>query len=698
MIEVDERIFLDDPRCELDKSTYRQEESVTKEKVFVTAELNEEPIREELNKLLQKGVQSLAVVFMHSYMHPVHEERVGKLAREMGFRQVSLSSEVMPMIRIVNRGFTASVDAYLTPCIRTYVDGFASGFKGCLRNVNVTFMQSDGGLTRMSDFCGSRAIISGPAGGVVGYARTTHGCETDQPVIGFDMGGTSTDVSRFAGEFDHVFESSTAGVTVQAPQLDINTVAAGGGSMLFFRAGLFAVGPESAGAHPGPICYKKGGHLTITDANLCLGRILPQHFPKIFGPNEDEPLDAEATRKAFEKLTAKVNKFHEKEGKKERLTAEEVAMGFVRVANETMCRPIRALTQGKGHDTSHHVLACFGGAGGQHACAIARSLGMSEVYIHKYAGILSAYGMALADVVHEEQLPCAKEYRKENFGQFVSTLKELKGKCRQELRKQGFSDPFIETECFLHLRYDKTDWGLMCTAAATGDDDGGRFPDYLATFLKRYQTEMGFTLKNRPVIVDDIRVRGVGKTELQQENTIPVAETEEEKRPGAEERTQIYFERTDGEGGFLDTGVFMLKHLKAGAQVTGPAIIMDELSTILVEPDCEALVSKNGNLKICVGRGGGRKKLDTAMADTVQLSIFSHRFMSIAEQMGRVLRRTSISTNIKERLDFSCALFGPDGGLVSNAPHIPVHLGAMQDTVRHQMRHLGESREKKVSC
>ncbi len=366
VVEVDERILLDNPRCQLDKGSFRRETSVTEETVFVTRELNEGSVRQELEALLDKGIRSLAVVFMHSYMHPKHEEKVGALARKMGFRQVSLSSQVMPMIRVVNRGFTATVDAYLTPCIRAYVDGFSSGFENKLRGVNVTFMQSDGGLTRMDDFCGSRAIISGPAGGVVGFARTTHGRETDLPVIGFDMGGTSTDVSRFAGSFDHVFESSTAGVTVQAPQLDVNTVAAGGGSMLFFRAGLFAAGPESAGAHPGPVCYKKGGPLTITDANLCLGRILPEHFPKIFGPNEDEPLDSASARRAFEALAEAVNEFHRKEGGNQGdLTVEQVAMGFIRVANETMCRPIRALTQGKGHDTSHHALACFGGAGGQ---------------------------------------------------------------------------------------------------------------------------------------------------------------------------------------------------------------------------------------------------------------------------------------------------------------------------------------------
>lgn len=308
----------------------------------------------------------------------------------------------MPMIRAVPRGYTACADAYLTPKIKTYIENFSKGFSHMENQTKVLFMQSDGGLTPTHKFTGSRAVLSGPAGGVVGYAMTTFNEDTKQPVIGFDMGGTSTDVSRYAGSYEHVWESTTAGVTIQAPQLDINTVAAGGGSRLFFRSEMYVVGPESAGAHPGPVCYKKGGYLTITDANLVLGRLLPQYFPKIFGPNENESLDKNSTLRAFESLKDQINV---ETGS--HLTVEEVAMGFLKVANETMCRPIRAITQAKGHDTARHVLACFGGAGGQHACAIARSLGIKTVFIHKYAGILSAFGLALADVVEEVQEPCA---------------------------------------------------------------------------------------------------------------------------------------------------------------------------------------------------------------------------------------------------------------------------------------------------
>lgn len=574
------------------------------------------------------------------------------------------------MVRIVPRGFTCSADAYLTPHVKRYVEGFSQGFKNNLEGTRVLFMQSDGGLTPMNNFNGARAILSGPAGGVVGYAVTTWQKETSLPVIGFDMGGTSTDVSRFAGNFEHVYESTTAGVTIQAPQLDVNTVAAGGGSMLFFRSGMFVVGPESAGAHPGPVCYKKGGPLTVTDANLALGRLLPEYFPKIFGPNEDSALDKAATLAKFESLTNEINDFLNKETL---MTMEEVAMGFIKVANESMCRPIRALTQAKGYDTARHALACFGGAGGQHACAIARSLGMTTVFVHKYAGILSAYGMALADVVAEAQEPCAKVYNDVSFEYFDERFDALEEQCRKELRKQGFKDENIELKPFLHMRYDGTDCALMCSPENT--KPGTRRGDFMSPFLDKYNAEFGFVINKRNVIVDDIRVRGIGKSDLIEEVAIEAAKD----NPKCEQTTKVYFET-----GFYETSVYLLKNLKAGHIIKGPAIVMDNLSTILIEPECTGTITKFGDIKITIG-SGHVKEIGPEL-DSIQLSIFSHRFMSIAEQMGRILQRTSISTNIKERLDFSCALFGPDGGLVSNAPHIPVHLGAMQEAVQYQMK------------
>ncbi|XP_061463198.1 5-oxoprolinase isoform X2 [Rhineura floridana] len=618
VVEVEERVVLHREGCQLFDSV-QPTTGLTGEFLVVQRPVDLDALRGKLKGLLARGICSLAVVLLHSYMWPDHERLVGDLAQELGFQQVSLSSEVMPMVRAVPRGYTACADAYLTPCIRRYLNSFQAGFAHQLQGVPVMFMRSDGGLSPMETFSGSRAILSGPAGGVVGYATTTFRQADGQPVIGFDMGGTSTDVSRYAGEYEHVFEALTAGISIQAPQLDINTVAAGGGSRLFFRSGLFVVGPESAGAHPGPACYRKGGPLTVTDANLCLGRLLPSYFPRIFGPSEDLPLSREAAVQAFEELTASVNAFL---GASSPLSVEEVAMGFIRVANEAMCRPIRALTQARGHDTSRHVLACFGGAGGQHACAIARALGMSKVFIHKSQ---------------------------------------------------------ISTEAFLHLRYERTDCALMCsTKGYPATPESCRTGDFRAAFAARYLQEFGFTIPSRAILVDDVRIRGTAGSVLGQEQ--PVADS---KQPAHREMvSRCYFE-----GGYLDTCVYLLEDLTWGHSIPGPSIIIDKNSTILVEPACTASITRLGD--ICIAVGSGMERPVGPQIDPIQLSIFSHRFMSIAEQMGRVLQRTAISTNIKERLDFSCALFGPNGGLVSNAPHIPVHLGAMQETVQFQIRNLG---------
>ncbi|XP_078482471.1 5-oxoprolinase [Ciona intestinalis] len=683
IVEVEERIILHQDKCCLDISSDVVIGS-TKERLYKWKKLNEEKLRNDLTAILNKGIKSIAVALMHSYTCADHELKVGEIATELGFTQVSLSSKVMSMAKLVPRGFTACVDAYLTPSIKKYLAGFQSGFDKNLKNVQLLFMQSDGGLTPVDKFNGSRAMLSGPAGGVVGYSMTSY---KDQPVIGFDMGGTSTDVSRYNGQYEHIFESTSAGVTIQAPQLDINTVAAGGGSMLFFRSGLFVVGPQSAGAHPGPTCYRKGGPLTVTDANLCLGRLQPQYFPKIFGKSENLGLDISATKEAFILLTEEVNQFMTSSNKlHEALSVEQVAMGFICVANESMCRPIRALTQAKGHDTSRHVLSCFGGAGGQHACAIARSLGMSKVFIHKYSGILSAYGMALADVVHETQESAACQFNKENLAWIDGRIDCLSHQCCQQLKSQGFSTQQISTEVYLNLRYDRTDCALMCSPSNKIGKNISKYGDFLETFSSRYHTEFGFTIPGRTIFVDDIRVRGVGKSGISVTESVGMAHGRKlrVKAPKRETVVQCYFE-----DGYQDTSVYLFEQLSHGHQFQGPAIIIDKNSTILVEPDCCADVTENGDISIKVG-SGKLNKVGTEL-DSIQLSIFSHRFMSIAEQMGRILQRTAISTNIKERLDFSCALFGPDGGLVSNAPHIPVHLGAMQEAVQYQMKHLGDN-------
>ncbi|CAN7988046.1 unnamed protein product [Ixodes hexagonus] len=682
VIEAEERVILCRNDCQLDLA-FPQCKGITGEMVNILKPLDLNKLRADLTQVLAKGIGSLAVALLHSYTFKEHERLVGDLALELGFKHVSLSSEVMPMVRVVPRGFTACVDAYLTPCIKKYVEGFSCGFQENLKDVAVLFMQSDGGLTPMHMFSGSRSILSGPAGGVVGYAKTSYSPVDRVPVIGFDMGGTSTDVSRYDGRFDHTFETTTAGVTIQAPQLDISTVAAGGGSMLFFRSGLFVVGPESAGAHPGPVCYRKGGPLTVTDANVCLGRLLPDYFPKIFGKSEREPLDKAAAMEAFRKLTQQVNAclggF---------MTAEQVAMGFVNVANESMCRPIRALTQGKGHDSAKHMLACFGGAGAQHACAVARALGMTKVLIHRYAGILSAYGMALADVVEEAQEPCALLYTPGNIGHIDARLKELSQQCIDRLLDQGFKREQIELEPFLHMRYDRTDCALMVPPEASKGSpdkaaDGAAvssFGDFEGSFQSRYRREFGFVIPGRNIVVDDVRVRAVGCSRLAHSLQLPKASGD----PQPTEETQCYFEDR-----YYTTPVFLLNKLLAGHIVQGPAIVIDDNCTIVVEPCCRAEILEQGDVCITVNQPG-QEKIGLEL-DAVRLSLFSHRFMSIAEQMGKILQRTAISTNIKERLDFSCALFGPDGGLVCNAPHIPVHLGAMQEAVQYQMNALGDN-------
>ncbi|KAF8949330.1 hypothetical protein BGZ47_006867 [Haplosporangium gracile] len=642
-------------------------------------------IKEQLQDLYNQGFRSIAVCLLHSYTFVDHEQAVGALAQEIGFTHISLSSVIMPMIKMVPRGTSATADAYLTPCIKTYVDGFVSGFdENLIKNVSLQFMQSDGGLVPVSHFSGLRAILSGPAGGVVGYGMTAFDPKDGVPVIGFDMGGTSTDVSRFSGKYEHVFETTTAGVTVQAPQLDINTVAAGGGSMLFFRNGTFVVGPESASAHPGPACYRKGGPLTVTDANLVLGRLNPEYFPKIFGLKENEGLDVAIARSKFEELTKEINAYMAKDKEAEALqwnnmSVDEVAYGFIKVANESMCRPIRALTEAKGHDASKHILSVFGGAGGQHACAIARALGISSIFIHKYGSVLSAYGLSLADVVYEAQEPSSDTLSEKTLPGLKERINVLVSQCHEELGKQGFEKDHIECEIYLNLRYNGTDCALMTLKPEAADNW-----NFSGAFVENYKYEFGFHLPDRDIIVDDVRVRGIGKSA--QSSSLSVYEEMKTLKPApvdpsnAEGLTSIYFETGRND----KTPTYLLEKLPVGTTVAGPAIIMDANSAILIQPFCTGLVTSS---TVVITIGDGHKLQVTTEMDPIMLAVFGNRFMSIAEQMGRTLQKTAISTNIKERLDFSCALFGPDGGLVANAPHIPVHLGSLSHAVKYQMEY-----------
>ncbi|ONK61905.1 uncharacterized protein A4U43_C08F34780 [Asparagus officinalis] len=676
VIEADERIELLIDK-EKETSSYLVK-GISGEPIRVSKPLDKEALKPLLKGLLDKGISCLAVVLMHSYTYPQHEILIEELALSMGFRHVSLSSALTPMVRAVPRGLTASVDAYLTPVIKEYLSGFMSRFDGGGEKVNVLFMQSDGGLAPEKRFSGHKAVLSGPAGGVVGYSQTLFELETSKPLIGFDMGGTSTDVSRYNGSYEQVLETQIAGAIIQAPQLDINTVAAGGGSKLKFQFGSFRVGPESVGAHPGPVCYRKGGDLAVTDANLILGTVIPDYFPSIFGPNEDQPLDIETTRKAFQKLALEINSYRtSQDPSAKEMTVEEIALGFINVANETMCRPIRQLTEMKGHETRNHALACFGGAGPQHACAIARTLGMSEVLIHRFCGILSAYGMGLADVVEEAQEPYYAVYDMNSVPEASRRESILSQQVKQKLRDQGFKDESIVTESYLNLRYEGTDTAIMVKRQVEGEEN-----DYASEFVKLFQQEYGFKLQNRKILICDVRVRGVGITNILKPREVePIS-----GNPEPEKSYKIYFK-----DGWENTPLFKLEKLGYGHILQGPAIIMNGNSTVIVEPSCRAVITKYGNIKIEIDSAPTTVKVSENVTDVVQLSIFNHRFMGIAEQMGRTLQRTSISTNIKERLDFSCALFGPNGGLVANAPHVPVHLGAMSSTVCWQLKHWGEN-------
>ncbi|KAI4296421.1 hypothetical protein L6164_036380 [Bauhinia variegata] len=576
---------------------------------------NEDDLKPLLKGLLEKGINSIAVVLMHSYTFPEHEVIVGKLAESLGFKHVSLSSSFSPMARVVPRGLMAIVDAYLSPVIKEYLSGFVSKFDETHGKVNVLFMQSDGGLVPENRFSGLKAVLSGPAGGVVGYSQTLFGIETDKPLIGFDMSGTSTDVSRYAGQYEQVLETKIAGAIIQAPQLDINTVAAGGGAKLKFQFGTFRVGPESVGAQPGSVCYRKGGELPVTDANLILGYIIPDYFPCIFGPKEDLPLDINATREAFQKLAGQVSSYRKNQDPSANdMTVEEIAQGFVDVANETMCRPIRQLTEMKGHETRNHALACFGGAGPQHACAIARALGMKEILIHKFCGILSAYGMGFANVVEEAQEPYSAVYGTESLLEVSQRESVLSKSCGAEV--------------------------------ATARIQRGKHCDRNI-----------FKLENRNILISDVRVRGVGVTNILKPQALGPASCS----PEVEGHYQVYIAQRRHEA-----PLYKLDNLGYGHVLPGPVIIMNGNSSVIVEPNCRAIITKYA-------------------------LNFQSKMHGNSWQMGRTLQRTSISTNIKDRLDFSCALFGPDGGLVANAPHIPAHLGAMSTTVRWHCKYLGDN-------
>ncbi|KAJ2977933.1 hypothetical protein NUW58_g7658 [Xylaria curta] len=715
VVEIDERVTLEDYAEDPERTVTRAKikagsseaagadlvTGLSGEAVRVLRRPAREKMREQLKSIFDKGIRSIAVCLMHGYTFPDHEALVGEIAKEVGFEHISLSHELMPMIKLVSRATSVCADAYLTPTIKEYIVAFQKGFAGGLgarsvlteeghKGARCEFMQSDGGLVDVDKFTGLKAILSGPAGGVVGYAITSYDEETNIPIIGFDMGGTSTDVSRYGeGRYEHVFETTIAGITIQSPQLDINTVAAGGGSRLLFKNGLFVVGPESVGAHPGPACYRKGGPAAVTDANLFLGRLLPDFFPKIFGENENEGLDYEASKKAIQELTDQVNK---ETGNN--MSLDEVAHGFLTIANEAMTRPIRSITEAKGHDSSKHRLATFGGAGGQHAVAIAEALGIKQILMHRYSSVLSAYGMALADVVDERQEPESKVWQDNRvvIDELKDKMEKLKAKSRQALRDQGFHDEEVVFEEYLNMRYRGTESALMIAKPSEEETkslfDGDDWP-FGKAFVKHHRHEFGFTLDERDIIVDDVRVRGVGKSFQYRDKTVDQQLKEIKRQSIGDEKayskSQVYFE-----GGRRETAVYKLEDLAVGDEIHGPAVLADSTQTIVVTPNATGLILQTHviiSLEADSNNDESQKpEASQREVDPIMLSIFSHRFMAIAEQMGRALQKTSVSTNVKERLDFSCAIFDVSGGLVANAPHLPVHLGSMSTCVRTQAK------------
>ena len=654
VLEVDERVKI------VKKPSENSIVGITNEYFEIVKPLNIESIKSSLLELRGKGIDTLAISLVHSYSFRDHETQIESLAKTLGFTCISLGSSIMPLFKFLPRTSTACIDAYLTPVLKDYISSFKQGFDANIEKIPVLFMQSDGGLCSINNFIGSKAILSGPAGGVLGYSKTG-----TPPLIGFDMGGTSTDVSRFDGMLGHIFETEISGIPLQGAHLDINTVAAGGGSRLFYRSGLYIVGPESSSAHPGPLCYRKNGFLSLTDANLVLGRLVPDHFPKIFGTTEDMPLDYDAAYAGMLKMTKKINKFENKN-----LSVAEVAIGFIKVANETMSRPIREITSAKGFDPSNHTLACFGGAGGPHACAIARSLGIKKILIHKYSGVLSAFGLSRADIIEELQQP-ASILLNENDVNFriFPIIDQLTSDIKSKFCLQGFEN--IQIMKFLHLRFVGSDTCIPVEYYENAHD-------CIQEFYKVYLREYGFILSNRNVIIDVIRVRGTAKTvdqarivENQTINTSPIS------------TTRVYFETETGLENF-ETPIYSLNTLPINFTIQGPALLISDISCIVLETKTTAIITEAHDVEINLNLF--KQKLSSTECDNVLLSLFSHRFMSIAEQMGRVLQRTSISTNIKERLDYSCAIFSNDGSLVANAPHLPVHLGSMQEAVKKQIK------------
>src|SRR5688572_17823533 len=617
----------------------------------VVVPLNQAKTAGDLRRIFAEGFRSIAIVFMHGYRFPEHERRTAELAAEVGFTQISVSHVVSPLMKIVGRGDTTVVDAYLSPILRRYVERVAAELDGA----RLLFMQSNGGLTDARRFQGKDAILSGPAGGIVGAVRTSAAAGFER-IIGFDMGGTSTDVSHYAGEFEREFETRVAGVRMRAPMMSIHTVAAGGGSILHFDGSRYRVGPDSAGANPGPACYRRGGPLTVTDANVMLGKIQPAYFPKVFGPNGDEALDVTAVKSRFSQLTNEI-----KDGR----TVEQVAEGFVQIAVGNMANAIKHISVQRGHDITRYTLCCFGGAAGQHACLVADALAMTRVFIHPHAGVLSAYGMGLADQVAMRSR--AVEARLEGCD-LEEVAEALAIQAREELVKQGIRADRVHVVRRVHLKYEGTDTALVVSL--------GPIADMVRDFEAAYRKQFSFLMPGRPLIAEAVSVEAIAVGQVHQEK--PVAPRGEAK---VAERVRMF-----SGGRWHGAPLYRREDLGPGNVIEGPAIIAEANATTVVEREWRARVTPLEHLVL--ERAIPRKAASAVgtRVDPVMLEIFNNLYMSIAEQMGLRLQNTAYSVNIKERLDFSCALFDAEGNLIANAPHMPVHLGSMGESIKTVIR------------
>ncbi|MBI4205333.1 MAG: hydantoinase B/oxoprolinase family protein, partial [Betaproteobacteria bacterium] len=628
----------------------------------VLVPLDEALAARHLREACAAGYRSAAIVLMHGYRYPAHERRLAELARVAGFTQISVSHQVSPLMKLVGRGDTTVVDAYLSPVLRRYVGRVARELPAAA----LYFMQSNGGLTDARLFQGKDSILSGPAGGVVGAVRTALAAGFDR-IIGFDMGGTSTDVSHYAGGFERTFESLVAGVRMRAPMMSIHTVAAGGGSILHFDGARLRVGPDSAAAQPGPACYRRGGPLTVTDCNVMLGKVQPLFFPRVFGPRGEEPLDTAVVEEKFSALAAEVAQATGKA-----LSREALAEGFITIAVENMANAIKKISVQRGHDITGYTLVCFGGAAGQHACLVADALSMPRIFIHPYAGVLSAYGMGLADITALRERAVEARLEDGLISQLDQTLSDLAAAARAEVLDQGVAPERIVEHRRAHLRYEGTDTAIIV--------DFGPLQAMSDEFEAGYRQRYSFLMPDRSLVVEAVAVEVVGRNETTPTLTLP------HLGGGNKELRAAAIVRMFSGGRFYDAPVYRREELRPGECIRGPAVIAEANATTVVEPQWQASVTSLNHLVLTRATPRPHRVAVGTRADPVMLEIFNNLYMAIAEQMGVTLANTAHSVNIKERLDFSCALFDAHGNLIANAPHMPVHLGSMGESVKTLIR------------